>query len=103
MIGFNDFGKEFDDTGRGIELAAFLSFRAGELAQEVFIDSSEGVVICGGRNFGDLLEQFLEQGAGEKIVGLGRTPASCGFCFSISRIAVLTFAPMFSASGRFSR
>ena len=30
---------------------------------------------------------------------LGRTPASYGLCCSVSRMAALTFAPMFSAPG----
>lgn len=37
------------------------------------------------------------------LYDFGRTPASCGFCFSISRMAALTFAPMSFASGRLSR
>ncbi len=55
-----------------VELAALLPFRRGELAEEVFVDAAEGVVVDGGGNLGDLLEQFLEQRAGEEVVGLGQ-------------------------------
>ncbi len=36
---------EPDDRGGRVELAAFLTFRAGELAEKVFVDASEGVVV----------------------------------------------------------
>jgi len=56
-----------------------------------------------GRDLGDLFEEVLEEGTGEEIVGLGRTPARCGLCFSMSRIAAFTLAPMFSDSGNVRR
>ena len=34
--------------------------------------AAKGVVVEAGRNLGDLFEQFLEKGAGEKVVGLGK-------------------------------
>jgi len=69
VVGFDDFGEEADDAGRGVELAAFLALGAGELAEEVFVDAPEGVLVHGGRNLGDLFQQFLEEGAGEEVVG----------------------------------
>jgi hypothetical protein len=56
----------------GVELAALLAFGTGELAEEVFVDAAEGVEVHAGRDLGDLLEQLLEQRAGEKVVGLGQ-------------------------------
>ena len=72
MVGLDDFGEQADDAARGVELAALLALGAGELAEEVFVDAAEGVVVQRGGNLGDLLEQFLEQGAGEEVVGLGQ-------------------------------
>ncbi len=63
--GFDDFGQQLDDAARRVELAALLPFGAGELAEEVFIDATEGVEIDAGGNLGHFLQQFLEQGAGE--------------------------------------
>jgi hypothetical protein len=40
--------------------------------RKVFVDAAEGVVVERGRNLGNLLQQFLEQGAGEQVVGLGQ-------------------------------
>ena len=57
-----------------VELAALLSFRPGEFAEEVFVDAAEGVVVDGGRDFGDALEEFFQQRAGEDFVGLGQHP-----------------------------
>ena len=37
-----------------------------------FTDAPEGVVVQRGGNLGDFLEQFLEEGAGEEVVGLGQ-------------------------------
>ena len=62
MVGLNDFGEEADDAGRGVELAALLALGAGELAEEVFVNAPEGVVVERGGNLGDFLEQFLEGG-----------------------------------------
>ena len=100
--GLDDLDEQPDDAARRVELAALLPLGAGELAEEVFVDAPEGVVVQRGGNLGDLLEQFLEQGAGEDCRS-GSTPASCGLCFSMSRIASLTFGRCCSPSGRFSR
>ena len=70
--GFDDFGQQLDDAGGRVELAAALALGHGEGAEEVFVDAAEGVVVERGRNLGDLLQQFLEQGAGEQVVGLGQ-------------------------------
>ena len=56
MIGLDDFGEQADDAARGIKLAALLALGAGKLAEKVFIDAAEGVVINGGGYLGDLLE-----------------------------------------------
>ncbi len=63
--GFDHLRKQFDDAGRRVELAATLPFAHGELTEEVFVDAAEGVEVERGRDLGDLLEQLLEQGAGE--------------------------------------
>ena len=39
----------------------------------------------------------------KRLKVLGNTPASCGLCFSTSRMAAFTLAPMSAASGRVSR
>ena len=69
---FDDFGEQADDATRRVELAAFLAFGAGEFAEEVFVDAPESVVVGRRRNLGNLLEQFLEQRAGEQVEGLGQ-------------------------------
>ena len=58
----------------GVELAAFLAFDAGKFAEEVFVNPPERVVVHGGGNLGDFLEQFLKEGAREEVVGLGQHP-----------------------------
>jgi hypothetical protein len=45
VIGFDDFGEEADDAAGGVELAAALALAHGELAEEVFVDAPEGVVV----------------------------------------------------------
>jgi hypothetical protein len=72
VVGLDDFGEEADDAGGRVELAAALALGHGELAEEVFVDAAEGVVVERGRDLGDLLQQFLEEGAGEEVVGLGQ-------------------------------
>jgi hypothetical protein len=64
-----DFDDQTDDTGRGIELAALLALGAGELAEEVFVDEAEGIVVEAGWDLRNLLEQLLEQNAGEDLIG----------------------------------
>ena len=72
MIWLDDFGEDADNAAWGVELAAFLAFGAGKFAEEVFVDAPEGVVVHGGGNLGDFLEQFLKEGAREQVVGLGQ-------------------------------
>ena len=72
MIRLDHLGEEADDAARGVELAALLALRAGELAEKILVDPSEGIVIHRGRDFGNLLQQFLEEGAGEEVVGFGQ-------------------------------
>ena len=55
-------------AARGEELAALLAFRAGELAEEIFVDPSEGVVFETVGNLRDFLEQLFEQSAVEDLI-----------------------------------
>src|SRR5581483_11405573 len=70
MIRLDDFREQANDAGRCVELSAFAALGASELAEKIFVDTSERVVVYGGRNFGNLLEQFLEQRAGKEVVSL---------------------------------
>ena len=72
VVGLDDFGEEADDAAGGVKFAAALALAHGELAEEVFVDAPEGVVVQRGGNLRDALEQFLEEGAGEEVVGLGQ-------------------------------
>ena len=72
VVGLDDFGEEADDAAGGVKFAAALALAHGELAEEVFVDAPEGVVVQRSGNLGDALEQFLEEGAGEEVVGLGQ-------------------------------
>ena len=72
MVGFDDFGEEADDAAGGVKFAAALALAHGELAEEAFVDAPEGFVVQRGGDLGDFLEQFLEEGAGEEVVGLGQ-------------------------------
>jgi len=69
--GLDHLGEQLHDAGGRVELAAALALAHGELAEEVFVDAAEGVEVERGRDLGDLLEQLLEQGAGEEVEGLG--------------------------------
>jgi hypothetical protein len=69
---FDDLDDELNDRGRRVEDAAFLALCEGELTEEVLVDAAEGVEVRGGRDLGDLLEQLLEQRAGEEVEGLGQ-------------------------------
>src|SRR5205814_200025 len=51
-----------------VEFAAFLSFGAGKLSQEIFVDTPKGVVLHRNGNSGDFLQQFLEKNAVEDLV-----------------------------------
>ena len=75
VIGLQDFDQQAHDAGWRVELAALLPFRPGEFAEEVFVDASEGVVVDGGGDFGDALEEFFQERAGEDFVCLGQYPA----------------------------
>ena len=69
MERLNDFDNKSDDRTRGEELATLLSFRAGELAEEIFVDPSESIVFETLGNLGDFLEQLFEQSAVENLIG----------------------------------
>ena len=68
MIGLDDFGKEADDAPGDATFTAALALAHGELAEEVFVDAPEGVVVHRGGNLRDFLEQVI-------IVLLWRTEA----------------------------
>lgn len=70
----DDLGQQFDDAGRGVELPTALAFSHGERTQEILVDAAKGIEVEGGRDLGYLFQQFLEQGAREKVVGLGQHP-----------------------------
>jgi hypothetical protein len=44
FVWLQHFDQQLDDTSRRIELAAFLAFRKGKLAEEVFINTAEYIV-----------------------------------------------------------
>ena len=69
MKRFDDLDDQPHDAGRREELAALRAFRAGELAEEVFVDPAEGVIVETGRDLGNFLEQFLQQRAVEDLIG----------------------------------
>jgi hypothetical protein len=46
-VGLEHLHQQLDDTARGVELAALFAFRAGELTEKVFVDSSQDVVVRG--------------------------------------------------------
>jgi len=69
MIRLDDLGEKADDGSRRIELASALPLCHRKLAEEVFVDSSKGVVVeCRG-NLRYFFEQFLEKSARKKVVG----------------------------------
>ena len=78
VVGLEDLGEEADDAGGGVELSPTLSLGHGELGEEVFVDAAEGVVVGGDGDLGDLLEETLEQGAGEEVVGLREDAGELG-------------------------
>jgi len=78
VVGLDDFSEEANDAGLGIELAAILALCADELAEEVLIDPAKGDVVHGGGILEGCFEQFLEEGAGEEVVGLGTDTGEFG-------------------------
>ena len=82
LEGFDDADDELDDGGGGEELAALLAFAHGEVAEEVFVDLAEGVSLDVHGDGIHGLEQFLEQGVLEAVVGLGEHILEVGIlCF----------------------
>jgi hypothetical protein len=55
VIRLDDFGEEPDDAAGGVKFAAALALAHGELAEEVFVDAPEGVVV----QRGGISETFL--------------------------------------------
>jgi len=45
VVRLEHFDEKFDNARRRVKLAAFRACRSGELAEEIFIDSAEGIVI----------------------------------------------------------
>ena len=74
VIRLDNFGEKADDAARRVEFAAALAFAHGKLAEEILVNAAKGVVVQRGGNLGDLLEQFLQEGAGKKVVSLGQDP-----------------------------
>ena len=72
MERLDDADDELDDGGGGEELAALLALAHGEVAEEVFVDLAEGVPLDVHGDGVHGLEQFLEQGVLEAVVGLGQ-------------------------------
>ena len=73
MIGLDDSGGKVDDCpGVGGIFTVAVRLAHGELAEGIFVNSPEGIVIQRGEDFGEFLELFLEQGAGEVHVGPGQ-------------------------------
>ena len=70
--GLDDADDELDDGGGGEELAALLALAHGEVAEEVFVNLAEGVPLDVHGDGVHGLEQFLEQGVLEAVVGLGQ-------------------------------
>ena len=68
MVRLENLHDQADDAARREELAALLAFRAGELAEEIFVDPAEGVVFESLGNLRDFLEQLLKQCAVENLI-----------------------------------
>lgn len=62
VIGLQDLHDQANDAARREELAALLPFRARELAEEIFVDPAEGVVIKRVENLGNFFEQLFDSG-----------------------------------------
>src|SRR5215471_10915243 len=69
MVRFKDLHDQADDAAWRKKLSAFLSFRAGELTEKIFVDSAEGVVFESVGNLRNFLEQFFKQGTVENLIG----------------------------------
>ena len=52
------------------EVEGFAAIEADEVGEEVFVDAPKGIVVHGGGDFGDLFQRFLEERAGEEVLGL---------------------------------
>jgi len=75
---FRQLADEYYSPARCFQHYLHMAFGHGELAEEVFVDLPEGVVIEGGWNFRDHLQQFLEQLAVKNLVGLGENAGEVG-------------------------
>lgn len=78
FVGLDHFGDEIDDALRGVELAPQLALGGGELAEEVFIDPADGVLllVADGVNVVDGIDEggelaAIQPEAGEVVVGQG--------------------------------
>ena len=57
MIRLDDFDDQLDQRRGREELAAFLTFSTGEIAEEVFVDLAERVPLSIDRDGGEVLQQ----------------------------------------------
>ena len=55
------FDQQAHDGAGRVELAALLPFGAGELAEEVFVDATESIVVEADGNFGDFFSNSLSK------------------------------------------
>ena len=78
LVGLDHFGDEIDDALRGVELAPQLALGGGELAEEVFIDPADGVLllVADGVDVVDRIDEggelaAIQPEAGEVVVRQG--------------------------------
>lgn len=68
MVGLDDLRKQPDDGARRVEFAPTLPFAHRELAEKIFVDAPESVVVEAGGNLRHLLQKLLQKRGGEAIV-----------------------------------
>ena len=85
MVRLDDFYHQLDYRGRREEFAAFLAFAQSELAQEELVDFAENIAAGIGRDIGEILQQFRQQGvAGSgkgNVLILGKNAVQLGLVF----------------------
>ena len=66
LVGFQHLHQELDDAARGVELAALLALRAGELGEEILVHPSQHVFRAGFRvsnlDVGDQIDELAQTG-----------------------------------------
>lgn len=68
MVRLENLHDQADDAAGSEEFAALLPFRARELAEKIFVDPAEGVVLQRLGDFRNFLEQLLEQRAVKNLI-----------------------------------